>query len=245
MSTDAIEIVDEKTAVDGNVATDVKPAKKGRHIRLTDEELRKQWEEIQATKKVIETGVKGTVKWYSILGHYGFIARSDIEGDIFVHQSAIAVSRIEKLFLRTLADGEEVEFDIVEGKNGLEAANVSGPERTAVKGAKAFRILLGSRFNNRKNENKENVENPEAKDGSARRRKTDGGRGENQERSDESRGTRRTQRPRSFSKKNKKDVAEEASARRTVEGTTISPRCDSGLGDHEAGLGATSVDAQI
>ncbi|VDM72845.1 unnamed protein product, partial [Strongylus vulgaris] len=44
---------------------------------MTDEERRRVWEEEQKTKKVVETGLKGRVKWYSVLGHYGFISRSD------------------------------------------------------------------------------------------------------------------------------------------------------------------------
>ncbi|VDK79861.1 unnamed protein product [Cylicostephanus goldi] len=109
---------------------------------MTDEERRRVWEEEQKTKKVVETGLKGHVKWYSVLGHYGFISRSDGKPDIFVHQSAIAKSQTEKFYLRTLADEEEVEFDIVEGRKGPEASNVTGPNGTNVKGSKYQRVLL-------------------------------------------------------------------------------------------------------
>ncbi|VDP56915.1 unnamed protein product [Heligmosomoides polygyrus] len=81
----------------------------------------------------IQTGLKGHVKWYSVLGHYGFISRADGKPDIFVHQSAIAKSQTEKFYLRTLADEEEVEFDIVEGRKGPEASNVTGPNGGNVK----------------------------------------------------------------------------------------------------------------
>lgn len=48
------------------------------------------------------------VKWYSVRGKYGFIARDDGKTDVFVHQSAISKSGIVRYFLRTLADEEEV-----------------------------------------------------------------------------------------------------------------------------------------
>lgn len=51
------------------------------------------------------------VKWYSVRGKYGFIAREDGKSDVFVHQSAISKSGIVRYFLRTLADEEEVLFD--------------------------------------------------------------------------------------------------------------------------------------
>ena len=47
---------------------------------------------------------------------------------------AISNSKMKKYFYRTLEEGEPVEFDIVEGKNGPEAANVTGPGGEQVKG---------------------------------------------------------------------------------------------------------------
>ena len=76
------------------------------------------------------------MKWYSVLRRYGFISRDDGEKDVFVHQTAIAKSDTEKFYLRTLADEEEVLFDLVEGKNGPEAANVSGPAGENVVGSR-------------------------------------------------------------------------------------------------------------
>lgn len=119
-----------------------------RRPRLTLEERQKKdqerldkYTEEQKTKKVLETGCKGTIKWYSLRNKYGFIGRDEQEkGDVFVHQMAISNSRERKYVFRTLEDGEPVEFDIVEGRKGPEAANVTGPEGGPVHGVR-FRIF--------------------------------------------------------------------------------------------------------
>ena len=61
---------------------------------------------------------KGTVKWFNDSKGYGFIAQSSGD-DIFVHFSSI-----EGTGFRTLAEGEEVEFEVKETEKGPEAANV-------------------------------------------------------------------------------------------------------------------------
>ncbi len=61
---------------------------------------------------------QGTVKWFSNEKGYGFIARPDGD-DVFVHFSAIVGDGY-----RTLTEGQEVEFDIVEGPKGKQASNV-------------------------------------------------------------------------------------------------------------------------
>jgi cold shock protein len=61
---------------------------------------------------------QGTVKWFSNEKGYGFVAQSDGD-DVFVHYTAI-----EGDGYRTLQEGQEVEFDIVEGPKGKQAANV-------------------------------------------------------------------------------------------------------------------------
>ena len=60
----------------------------------------------------------GRVKWFSNEKGYGFIEREGGE-DVFVHFSAIVGEGY-----RSLAEGQEVEFDVVEGPKGRQAANV-------------------------------------------------------------------------------------------------------------------------
>jgi len=60
----------------------------------------------------------GKVKWFNQEKGYGFIER-DSGGDVFVHFSAI-----QEEGFKTLNEGQEVEFDIVEGARGPQAANV-------------------------------------------------------------------------------------------------------------------------
>ena len=61
---------------------------------------------------------KGRVKWFNERRGYGFIEQSDGD-DLFVHYSAIQTPGF-----KTLEEGQEVEFDIIEGPKGLQAANV-------------------------------------------------------------------------------------------------------------------------
>ena len=62
---------------------------------------------------------QGTVKWFSNEKGYGFIERSEGE-DVFVHFSAI-----QSKGFRSLPEGAHVEFDLVQGPKGLQAANVT------------------------------------------------------------------------------------------------------------------------
>lgn len=64
--------------------------------------------------------VKGTVKWFNNAKGFGFITSSANEEDIFVHFRSIAGEGY-----RTLNEGQEVEFTLVEGPKGLQAEEVS------------------------------------------------------------------------------------------------------------------------
>uniref|UniRef100_A0A0K0FCY1 Ypsilon schachtel (inferred by orthology to a D. melanogaster protein) n=1 Tax=Strongyloides venezuelensis TaxID=75913 RepID=A0A0K0FCY1_STRVS len=85
-------------------------------------------------KKVLETGVTGTVKWYNVKLGYGFIRRHDTSDCVFVYHQSIAKKNPNKR-LRSLGTDEEVVFDVVEGMKGLEAGNVTGPNGEPVKGS--------------------------------------------------------------------------------------------------------------
>jgi CspA family cold shock protein len=62
--------------------------------------------------------MQGTVKWFNEAKGYGFIT-TDEGNDVFVHFSAIQGDGF-----KTLAEGQRVEFEVVQGDKGPQAANV-------------------------------------------------------------------------------------------------------------------------
>ena len=63
--------------------------------------------------------VSGTVKWFNNAKGFGFIIREEGDADVFVHFRSIQGDGY-----RTLNEGQEVEFNLVEGPKGLQAEDV-------------------------------------------------------------------------------------------------------------------------
>jgi CspA family cold shock protein len=61
----------------------------------------------------------GKVKWFNNQKGYGFITRDDGTGDVFVHYSSVSGNGY-----KSLAEGDKVEFEVVDSDKGPKAANV-------------------------------------------------------------------------------------------------------------------------
>jgi len=64
--------------------------------------------------------LKGTVKWFNNAKGFGFIGPKDGNPDVFVQYSAISSD-----VYKSLQEGDQVEFEIVEGQKGPQAGNVT------------------------------------------------------------------------------------------------------------------------
>lgn len=91
------------------------------------EESGKKEEKKKNQRQVVVRGVSGKIKWFNVGRGYGFIERNDQEQDVFLHQSAVVRKGRKLRYSMFLKGGEDVEFDVVEGLKGLEAAAVSAP----------------------------------------------------------------------------------------------------------------------
>jgi cold shock protein len=76
------------------------------------------WTARAVTREAAMARISGTVKWFNDAKGFGFIQREG-GADVFVHFSAIQGNGF-----KTLAEGDKVEFEIVQGQKGPQAADV-------------------------------------------------------------------------------------------------------------------------
>ncbi|UMM10920.1 hypothetical protein L5515_000462 [Caenorhabditis briggsae] len=242
----------EALSIDEKSSPSNQEEKSPRKPRIPTAERIRLWEEEQKAKRVLSTGLQGKVKWYSVLRRYGFISRNDGEKDIFVHQTAIAKSDTEKFYLRTLADEEDIVFDLVEGKNGPEAANVTGPDGGNVTGSR-YRHKLLSRF--RKNRKpRASVDGEESDNAEVKPEETKA----STEKDEKPRKQRKNKNRKPKAQKKTGDAADSSAVTESSESAVGSPnsKACSKIIDEEAalskidqlgdaGLGAQQIDAEI
>ena len=73
----------------------------------------------RSTTSLASKKVTGTVKWFNQTKGFGFIQRED-GPDVFAHSTAI-----EGDGLRTLVEGQKVEFEVTQGERGAQAENIT------------------------------------------------------------------------------------------------------------------------
>jgi len=90
----------------------------------------RRWQTPMACTALMST-VTGSCKWFDVKKGFGFITLdSDPDKSVFVHHSAIHARGF-----KSLAEGEPLEFEIVEDNGKEKAASVTGPEGAHVQGA--------------------------------------------------------------------------------------------------------------
>jgi|Transcript_9273 cold shock CspA family protein len=83
-----------------------------------------------SVRNMATASATGTVKWFNSEKGFGFITPTDGGADLFVHQSSIHSEGF-----RSLDEGEEVEFRIIEEGGRTKAVDVTGPQGAYVRGA--------------------------------------------------------------------------------------------------------------
>ncbi|XP_064464659.1 Y-box factor homolog [Ornithodoros turicata] len=84
-------------------------------------------------KRVPAEHVLGTVKWFNVKDGYEFINRNNNYEDVFVHHTAIARNKLQRV-IHSLGDGEMVKPVVVLGEKGGDAPNVTVPVTESVLG---------------------------------------------------------------------------------------------------------------
>ncbi len=74
----------------------------------------------QGKKDELQRMPQGTVKWFNTEKGYGFISPDDGSEDVFVHHTGIAGGGF-----KSLNEGEKVTYEVVRGRRGMQAENVS------------------------------------------------------------------------------------------------------------------------
>jgi len=85
-----------------------------------------------------EQSVIGKVKWFNVKAGFGFINRNDNGQDVYAHYSSIE-NKNPNHRVRSLADGELVRFNIIEGSKGAEASDIAGIDGGPVQGSEYAR----------------------------------------------------------------------------------------------------------
>jgi cold shock protein len=75
--------------------------------------------ELEPARSAKVAQYRGTVKWFNNAKGYGFLGRDD-GADVFVHYSSIQLEGY-----KSLKEGDEVEFDIIQGSKGPQADQVA------------------------------------------------------------------------------------------------------------------------
>lgn len=91
-----------------------------------------------SNKVFSEQNVLGKVKWFNVKAGFGFINRNDNGQDVYAHYTSI-VNKNPNHRVRSLADGELVMFNIIQGSKGAEASDITSANGGSVQGSEYAR----------------------------------------------------------------------------------------------------------